>query len=306
MSSQRSPRASRSWSLPVMFTFVSPALQLRGGGSRGQPGPWRQGLPARKGIVRNSTLIRAGLAATLVGGAVLALLSTPAAADNGFHLVGVPAANPRVGVQDNVLTPSARQTSVAWGNLPLTNPDTANGVTHHGYNTSNGGTLTQSATEAFKTEPDKNVYLVFAGKHYLYQGHEGGPSGYGTRINLDETDPAKRVTLISDVNAQGQAYPTIDGITWDPFTHQLLLTAESSAPDGGVFTVDLDANGDAVTGKATRLDALGSGGYEGVQNDRRGNVWLVEDIGGAAAGGGKVPNSYVYRFVPTDRADLTK
>jgi hypothetical protein len=246
------------------------------------------------------------VAATLVGGAGLALLSTPAQANQGFGLVGVPAANPRDGIQNNVLPPSARQDAVAWGNLSLTNPDTANGVTHYGYNTSNGDALTQSATEAFKTEPDKNVYLVFGGKHYLYQGHEGGPRGYVTRVNLDETDPAKRVTLISDVDSQGRAFPTIDGITWDPFAHQLLLTAESSAPDGGVFAVDLDANGDAATGKANRLGAIGSGGYEGVQNDNRGNVWLVEDIGGAAAGGGKVPNSYVYRFVPGDKTDLTK
>ena len=256
--------------------------------------------------MRNSALIRAGVAATLVSGAGFALLGTPAQADQGFHLIGVPQANPRDGIQNDVVTPSAKQSSVAWGNLPLTNPDTANGVTHYGYNTSNGGALTQSATEAFKTEPDKNVYLVFRGRHYLYQGHEGGPRGYVTRVNLDETDPAKRVTLISDVDEQGHAFPTLDGITWDPFTHQLLLTDESSAPDGAVLAVDLDVKGDAVTGRAKRLDAIGSGGYEGVQNDDRGNVWLVEDIGGAAAGGGKVPNSYVYRFVPTDKTDLAK
>src|SRR3954453_9944976 len=101
-------RAARSWSSPVMFTFVSPAFQLRGGGSQsdqGQPGPWRQGTTSTEGIVRNSTVIRAGLATTLVGGAGFALLSTPAAADNGFHLIGVPSANARVGVQNNVLTP---------------------------------------------------------------------------------------------------------------------------------------------------------------------------------------------------------
>jgi hypothetical protein len=196
---------------------------------------------------------------------------------------------------------------VAWGNLPLTNPDVANGVTHYGYNTLDGAPLTQTKNEARKTEPDKNVYLTFGGHHYLYQGHEGGPRGYVTRIDLDQADPAKRVTLISDTDTAGAAYPTIDGITWDPFTRQLLLTAESSAPKGGVFGVGLDANGDAVDGgKATRFSALGSGGFEGIQNDADGNVWIVEDIGGAGASGGKVPNSYVYRFVPTDRTDLTK
>ncbi len=252
-----------------------------------------------------------GLGALVAGGlAVLSIVPAHAhggsQAHGGSAIADVPAANPRSGVQSNVLTPSATQSSVAWGALPLVNPDTANGVTHYGYNTQAGGPLTQAPDEAFKTEPDKNVYLTFGGRHYLYQGHEGGPRGYVTRIDLDQPDPAKRVTLISDVDADGKAYPTIDGITWDPFTHQLLLSAEAKAPNGGVFGVSLDANGDAVDGKAVRLDALGAGGYEGVQNDRDGNVWLVGDIGGASASGGKVPNSYVYRFVPTDKADLTK
>ena len=83
-------------------------------------------------------------------------------------------------------------------------------------------------------------------------GPRVGPRGYVTRINLDETDPLKRVTLISDTDAGGNAYPTIDGITWDPFTRQLLLTAESSAPKGGVFAVGLDANGDPSTAAGRR------------------------------------------------------
>lgn len=255
--------------------------------------------------MKKNHLARIGLLGAAAGTACLLATGSAGASGGGFRVEGVPHANPRFGVENNVLTPSAQEIPAAWGSLPLTNPDAANGVTHYGYNTSNGGPLTQAADEANKTEPDKNVYLVFGGKHYLYQGHEGGPRGYVTRINLDETDPAKRVTLISDTDVDGNAYPTIDGITWDPFTHQLLLTAEAKAPTGGVLAVALDANGDPVDGKAKRLDALGSGGYEGVQNDKDGNVWLVEDIGGSAASGGKVPNSYVYRFVPSDKTDLT-
>ncbi|HYO19107.1 MAG TPA: alkaline phosphatase PhoX, partial [Dermatophilaceae bacterium] len=58
--------------------------------------------------------------------------------------------------------------------------------------------------------------------------------------------------------------------------------------------------------RAAPLPALGSGGYEGVQIDKAGNVWVVEDIGGSSVSGGKRPNSYVYRFTPSDRTDLTK
>ncbi len=249
---------------------------------------------------------RTTTAALALAAAATGLIAwTPATASSGLSVLDVPNPNPRVGVANNVLTPSASQVAVAWGTMPLANPDTVNGLTHYGYNTSNGGPLTQDQHEAFKTEPDKNVYLIFGGRHYLYQGHEAGPRGYVTRIDLDESDPAKRVTLVCDGLADGSAFPTIDGITWDPFTHQLLLTAESGAPRGGVFGVELDAAGDPTTGAAVPLSGLGSGGYEGIQNDKDGNVWLVEDIGGAKASGGKVPNSYVYRFVPDDKYDLT-
>ena len=245
----------------------------------------------------------AACAATLL---VAGTLSAAASEGDSFGDAGN--ANPRFGVQNNVLGSGLTQTSVAWGSIPLANPDTANGVTYYGYNTSNSAILTQDPHEAFKTEPDKNVYLVMGGHHYLYQGHETGPRGYVTRIDLDQANPAQRVTLVSDVDGTGVPLPTFDGITWDPFSQQLLLTAESKAPTGGVWAVQLDANGNAVTGQAIGLPALGSGGYEGVQNDSDGNVWLVEDIGGSTVAGanGKKPNSYVYRYVPTDRADLTK
>jgi len=233
--------------------------------------------------------------------------SVTATASSGLNVGSATSANPRFGVQNNVLAPGLAQTSVAWGTLPLANPDLGAGVTHYGYATKAvGGPLTQDPNEAYKTEPDKNVYLVMEGHHFLFQGHEGAPNGYVTRIDLDEPDPAKRVWLVADVDVDGQKLPTFDGITWDPFTRQLLLTAESKSPTGGVWAVTLDASGNATTGKAARLTALGSGGYEGIQNDSAGNIWLVEDIGGSSVSGGKKPNSYVYRFSPSDRGDLSK
>jgi len=250
-------------------------------------------------------------AAGITVAAVAALVpgSASATPDSPFTDGVQPAASPRVGVQDNVLISSLDENSVAWGQLPLVGADTAKGITHYGYNTSKSPILTQDPNEAFKTEPDKNVYLTFKGHHYLYQGHEGGPQGYVTRVDLDQTDPLKKVALIADTGSPDVAPPTFDGITWDPFSQQLLLTAESGAPKGGVFGLKLDADGNPTDGILTRLTAMGSGGYEGVQNDSDGNVWLVEDIGGAAPAGhpnSKIPNSYVYRFTPADKADLTK
>jgi len=60
---------------------------------------------------------------------------------------------------------------------------------------------------------------------------------------------------------------------------------------------------------------MGSGGYEGVHPDDRGNILLIEDIGGTSVNvnpadatspkAAKQPNSFVYRFVPYDKTDLT-
>ena len=61
--------------------------------------------------------------------------------------------------------------------------------------------------------------------------------------------------------------------------------------------------------------ALGRGGYEGIQNDSDGNIWIVEDIGGSsgkpvnspdatAACTKRFPNSFVYRYVPAKPGDL--
>jgi hypothetical protein len=52
--------------------------------------------------------------------------------------------------------------------------------------------------------------------------------------------------------------------------------------------------------------ALGRGGYEGIQDDSAGNIWIVEDIGGATKAGTKAkrPNSFIYRYVPKHPGDL--
>jgi len=108
-----------------------------------------------------------GVAGATITVSALVVGQLAATASSGLEVgVGnVPLANPRVGVQNNVLAPGLSQTSVAWGNLPLANPDSAAGVTHYGYVTSGGGPLTQDRKEAFKTEPDKNVYLTLGGHH---------------------------------------------------------------------------------------------------------------------------------------------
>lgn len=243
-----------------------------------------------------------------------------AGAVTAADLTPVPNANPKVAnmAAPNVLSPEIIETIVARGSMPIENP-TAD-YTYYGYN-NNGTMLPADATtlkEASKTEPDKNVYLVLPnqqgadskynyGGHFLFQGHETGTGGYVTRVNLD-ADVAHRVTLIADKDVNGYSLPTFDGITWNPFARRLLLTAEAGK-NGGVWQMPAEFNPGTTAVAEDISGALGRGGYEGIQNDKDGNIWIVEDVGGKSGtinNKAKQPNSFVYRFVPNDKTDLTK
>src|SRR5262249_20662856 len=139
------------------------------------------------------------------------------------------------------------------------------------------------------------------GTHFLFQGHEAGATGYVTRVNLD-ADPAHRVTLLHTSTTDGTALPDFDGSTWDPWAHKLLFTAELGA-NGGVWQAGSDLGSPMEDISA----ATGRAGFEGIQNDSAGNLIIVEDSGGATVPGtnAKLPNSFVYRFVPQRRDDLT-
>jgi hypothetical protein len=233
------------------------------------------------------------------------------------------------------LSPELRQSPVAYGALPLENPQGI--VTHYGYENDtpspDDASLPQmvpaagSSTEAQKTEPDKNTYLVLKhqtgadpsydyGTHFLFQGHEVGAAipgsslrqGYITRINLD-ADTKHRVTLLATKDAGGAPIQGIDGSTWDPWAKRLLLTTESASAPTYAATASFPSTVTDLSG------SLGRGGFEGIQNDSAGNVWIVEDIGGSPktdpahnnqATTAKRPNSFIFRFVPTDKSDLTR
>ncbi|HKS44845.1 MAG TPA: alkaline phosphatase PhoX [Amycolatopsis sp.] len=235
----------------------------------------------------------------------------------GPRLTNVPANAKAAGFSSpTVLSPELAEQAVAQGAVKLENP-TAD-IPYYGYRGDGPmlpapGDLPSSGhlVEASKTEPDKNTYLVLHGQHgadpnydygthFLFQGHEAGKTGYLTRINLD-ADAAHRITLLATATTDGTPLPTFDGSTWDPWAQRLLFTAENGA-DGGVWQ--------STTGPNAQVEdissALGRGSYEGIQNDSAGNLMVVEDIGGATVGGdkAKLPNSFVYRFVPADKGDL--
>jgi len=246
-----------------------------------------------------------------------------------FGIHPVVAANPKsVGTSSpNVLPPELVETPVAQGSNLLENPATITlasgtlGISRYGYN--DDGPLVPapgdlpSAThkvEATKSEPDKNTYLELFGQtgadptydygtHFLYQGHElGAGASVITRINLD-ADGAHRITVLASTDKMGAPIHTIDGSTWDPFAQRLVFTTEAATGPEYQATLGFPSVVEDISG------SIGQGGYEGVQNDSAGNLWIVEDVSGAspaAAPHAKVPNSFVYRFVKKRSDDLTR
>src|SRR5215468_5646708 len=224
--------------------------------------------------------------------------------DNGVGRIddGVPNANLKVGTPSTVIDPDFTLKVIATGIEPLENPSGL--ITHFGM-LSNGT----------QTEPDENTYLVLRhnpggptpgfdyGRRFLFQGHENGaPFAYVTRINLDvPRGNPHRITLLTPGDSTGNTgFGSIDGSTYNPFTNKLLFTQEAGAA-GGVIQISVDWPPQINT-----LDAfLGKGGYEGIHPDNKGNIYIIEDVGGATSAtpglvNGRQPNSFVYRYVPNN------
>jgi hypothetical protein len=241
------------------------------------------------------------------------LLSSSLALGQGIGPITtqVPNANQRLGHPGTKIDSGFRTKVLAKGSDALENP--SGSITNFGL--LSDGTL---------TEPDQNTYLVFSanpggpasgfdyGRHFVFQGHEnGGDLGYVTRINLDVTDPAHRITLLTPPGSDGLThFNSTDGSTYDPFTNTLLFTEEDGT-SGGVFQVTTSWP-PVVT---TLYGILGQGGFEGIHPDDQGNILLIEDAGGVTVNVNphdpnspkvaKQPNSFLYRFVPYDKTNLS-
>ena len=117
------------------------------------------------------------------------------------------------------------------------------------------------------------------------------------------------MTLLNPLpaDATDSGVRSIDGSTFDPFTGQLLFTAEAGNL-GGVFGQALKWTSTTAPPVTSYDGSMGKAGYEGIHNDKLGNLILVEDVGGGnvTPSGVKQPNSFVYRFVPAHAGDLTK
>jgi hypothetical protein len=251
-----------------------------------------------------------GSRAALLAVATAALANISIASDTRLFdkkISGVPSSNPEV-IADSVISPEYGAALVAQGIDALENP--SGPIVRFGYLSDNS-----------RTEPDENTYLVLEhnpggptpgydyGRHFLFQGHENsGNRAYITRINLDVAHPDHRITLLTPADATGlTGFNSIDGSTWDPFSKTLLF-AQEAGTTGGIIEMraDFDSSTGAGAGLRTLYGSIGRGGFEGLHPDDRGNVYLIEDSGGTTVNFGKNPNSFVYRFVPSNPADLSQ
>src|ERR1700759_62807 len=139
---------------------------------------------------RGKRLLALVVGAVAVGGGVFAA-SGAAWQSDGLSLTNVPTANtkPDGSPPASKPPPQLAQIVVAQGSTRLENPSSL--TSYYGYDNDVLNTAGQpqmvptptTPTEAQKTEPDKNTYLVFKwglngadpsysyGTHFLYQGH---------------------------------------------------------------------------------------------------------------------------------------
>jgi hypothetical protein len=271
------------------------------------------------------TIVVTAVAAVVAGGGIaIAQISD-----------GVPNAQPRVGSPPNLFANGFTATPVAQGSDSLENA--IGQYAHYGYVSDHGlGSDAPTSGLDTKSEPDENTYIVTKknpggptqgydyGRHFLVQGHEifGGASNnidkaYLTRINLDVTDPAHRITLLNqpgpvDANGvQSTGIRSTDGSNYNPWTGELLFTTEAGT-FGGVIATPLKWSSTAIPPLTRYFGSMGQAGYEGIQFDDHGNVYLAEDVGGSSVTDNgtatkvRQPNSFILRFKPDDPRDLSQ
>src|ERR1041384_3346719 len=226
---------------------------------------------------------------------------------------GVPQARHRLGTPATVISADLQLIQRAIGSDPLENPSGV--ITNYGL-----------LSTGVSTEPDENTYLVFGsnpggptdgydyGRHFVFQGHENSSNlAYVTRVNLDVTDPAHRITLLTPADGVTGLtnFNSIDGSTFDPISNTLFFTQEAGS-SGGVIQVTTSWP-PVVT---TLYGILGRGGFEGIHPDDQGNLLIIEDAGGKSVNidpndpnspkVAKQPNSFVYRLLPKNPVDITQ
>lgn len=147
---------------------------------------------------------------------------------------------------------------------------------------------------------------------YLYRTHEVRPYSFGGKqkfiaagggaVSVVDLETGKAGILV-----QRGDWEALDGIVWTPW-HTLLIAEEVSsvkgptipdpdvpaATEGLLYEIRLSDNDPATAADVTVRPLLGSLAHEGIEVDRRGYVYVVDEH----------TNGSIYRFVPGTPGDL--
>lgn len=136
---------------------------------------------------------------------------------------------------------------------------------------------------------------------FMYRTHElRHPSNQpeGGTVSVVDLETGETSIL-----AQDPSYNALDGVRWSPWG--TVVFAEET--EGGRF-LEIKLNKDMVTAKAIYdRPAVGRLAHEGIDFDREGNVYVVDEHRGRSVGcNGEVPcGGGVYKFVPDTYGDLS-
>lgn len=130
---------------------------------------------------------------------------------------------------------------------------------------------------------------------YMYRTHEvraGSTYVEGGAVSVVDLKTGK-----ARVIAQDPSWTALDGIYWTPWN--TVLFAEETT-NGRLLELVLDEH-DKMSGVAVERPAVGLLAHEGIEIDREGSVYVVDEFRGQTSGYG----GGIYKFVPDNFGDLT-
>lgn len=134
---------------------------------------------------------------------------------------------------------------------------------------------------------------------YMYRTHEVRNIASGGAVSVVDLKTGDTKVLVQD-----PSWTALDGMEWTPWGTALFAEETTG---GRLYELMLDPN-DPTVGSAILRDQVGLLAHEGIQTDREGNVYVVDEqrgltdpsvCGSTPCGGG------IYKFVPDSYGDLS-
>lgn len=134
---------------------------------------------------------------------------------------------------------------------------------------------------------------------YLYTTHEVRNTPEGGAISVVDLQTGQAKVLV-----QNPGWSAVDGVRWTPWG-TLVFAEEKTA--GRFFEIILDTSNPTKVLKVIERPAVGNMSHEGIDIDKRGNIYIVDEHHGRSLGcNGIVPcGGGIYKFVPKNYGDLS-